>query len=162
MLNSSSNYDKYLSKKRQLTSFEKEGIYLSKSSKNINIINEDESDNNKNHKNDNNDKTDIYVFFNSKYDIPKNSKKEYTFKIQILTGCIPLTIGVCDKELVKINNFEYSNIKKTGNNEINLGIYIFNINKLIWNSNHPKECILIQNNIIKKSKNNIIECTIYL
>ena len=48
------------------------------------IINEDESDNNKNHKNDNNDKTDIYVFFNSKYDIPKNSKKEYTFKIQIL------------------------------------------------------------------------------
>ena len=36
---------------------------------------------------------------NSKYDIPKNSKKEY-IKIQI--------------ELVKINNFENSNIKKTG------------------------------------------------
>ena len=38
MLNSSSNYDKYLSKKRQLTSFEKEGIYLSKSSKNITVF----------------------------------------------------------------------------------------------------------------------------
>jgi len=45
-------------------------------------------------------------------DILYNSNKKYTFTIKLLSECLFLAIGVCDKEIIKNNNYEYDLINK--------------------------------------------------
>ena len=98
-----------------------------------------------------------FVFFNQKYDIPKISTKKYTFKIKLLTKCEWLAVGICDKKIVESNNFEYD-IKKFGKKK-NTGIYIINVNKLVWNCNNYKQCIKLNYKTLSK-KDTVIECTL--
>ena len=85
-------------------------------------------------------KKHYFVFFNQRYDIPKNSKKKYSFIVKLLTKCEWLDIGICDKKILELNNFEFD-IKN--NNKLKEGKYSINVNGLIWNSNKIKDCIKI-------------------
>jgi hypothetical protein len=101
-------------------------------------------------------KKHYFVFFNQRYDIPKNSDKKYSFIVKLLTKCDWLDIGICDKKILELNNFEFD-IKN--NNKLNEGKYFININGLLWNSNEIKECIKISKKYCNQDEVAII-CTV--
>ena len=98
-----------------------------------------------------------FVFFNPKYDIPRSGNKKYSFRVTLLEKSDWLGIGLCDKKIVEKNNYQYD-IKNNGKKR-NLGVYIININKLIWNCNNIKQCIKLDYKSLNK-KGTIIECTL--
>jgi hypothetical protein len=98
-----------------------------------------------------------FVFYNQKYNIPKYENKRYEFEIKLLDKCDWLAFGVCDKNIVEKNNFEFD-IKKSGKKK-NTGVYIMNTNQIIWNCNNMKQCIKLKYKSLNK-KNSTIKCTL--
>lgn len=80
----------------------------------------------------------IFVFFNRKYDIPENSSKKYSFFIKLLTNCDFIEMGICDKKIIEMNNFEF--YSKRNNIKGNRGVYSISSNQTLWNCNNNKDC----------------------
>ena len=102
-------------------------------------------------------KRHYFVFYNSKYDIPRTSTNKYTFNIKLLRKIDWLGIGFCDKKMIEKNNYDYD-IKKNSKRK-NIGIYLINTNKVVWNSNNIKQCIRLDYKRLNK-KNTNIKCTL--
>ena len=98
-----------------------------------------------------------FIFFNKKYDIPLDSPKKYSFTIKILTKCLWIAMGICDKEIIEMNNYQFDH-PKHNNNINNSGMYYINTNQMIWNCNNNKECRKINYKSLSKNNTNII-CT---
>ena len=86
-----------------------------------------------------------YVFFNKKYDIPKNSSYTYSFAIKLLMPCQWLAIGICDKKIIEENNFQFDSYKQSKG-----GIYCINVNQIIWNCNNNNECFKLKCNSLTR------------
>ena len=99
-----------------------------------------------------------YIFFEPKYDVPKVSTKKFSFKIKLLTKLDFLAVGYCDKKIVEKNNFEFDT-KKYGKKK-NLGIYIANVNRMVWNSNNSSQCYRLSHKHLYK-KDTTIQCTLF-
>ena len=55
-----------------------------------------------------NGKFHLYIFFNKKYDIPLNDFKNiYSFSVEFLSYCDWLGIGLCNKNIIKQNNYKF-------------------------------------------------------
>ena len=96
-----------------------------------------------------------FIFFNKKYDIPKNGQKKYSFTVKLLTKCDFLTIGICDKKIIEQNNYEYD-LQNKINMKINTGMYSINVNKVLWNCNNNKQCIKITTKSLFKPETTIM------
>ena len=96
-----------------------------------------------------------FVFYNKKYDIPKTSNNKFSFRIKLLQNIDFLGIGICDKKSLEKNDYEYD-IKKT-NKKRNIGLYIININQLVWNSNNMCQCTKLNYKKLSK-KDTFIDC----
>ena len=104
------------------------------------------------------DKTRHYfVFYNSKYDIPRTGTNKYTFKVKLLQKTDWLGVGFCDKKMIEKNNYDYD-IKKNSKRK-NIGIYLINTNQVVWNSNNIKQCIRLDYKRLNKKDTNI-KCTL--
>ena len=88
-------------------------------------------------------KKHYFIFFNKKYDIPKDSTKKYSFTFKLLTNCDSIEMGICDKEIIEMNNLEYD-FKE--NNKNRRGVYSISSNQMLWNSNNNKDCIKLKYN----------------
>ena len=80
-----------------------------------------------------------FVFFNRKFDIPENGSKKYSFTFKLLKNCDFVEMGICDKKIIEMNNFEFDS--KRNNIKGNRGVYSITSNQRMWNSNNDKECI---------------------
>ena len=102
-----------------------------------------------------------FVFFNKKYDIPKDSPYLYSFAVKLLTPCKWLAIGICDKKIVEENNFQFDSYKKI-NGKRNLGIYCINVNQVIYNCNAGNQFIKMKydSSISLTSKGATISCSV--
>lgn len=76
-----------------------------------------------------------FIFFNQKYDIPKNSLNKYSFTIKLLTYCEFLAIGICDKKIVERNGYIFDKCSRNKG-----GLYYFNVKSVVWNCNKVNEC----------------------
>jgi hypothetical protein len=98
-----------------------------------------------------------YVFFNKKYDIPKNSSYTYSFAIKLLMPCKWLAIGICDKKIIEENNFQFDSYKQSKG-----GIYCINVNQVIYNCNAGNQFIKMKydSSISLTSKGATISCSV--
>ena len=97
-----------------------------------------------------------YIFFNKRYDIPKDSSKKYSFTIKILTNCPWIAMGICDKKIVEMNNYQFDSPNHNKNNKT--GIYYFSTNQFLYNCNNNKEIRKFNYKSLSKNNTNII-CT---
>ena len=85
-------------------------------------------------------KKHYYVFFDEKFDIPRQGEGEYKIRFKLLSDINWLGFGLCDRKIVELNKYEFdpSNIKneKRKNN----GTYYVNTNKMAWNCNNNHQC----------------------
>lgn len=85
-------------------------------------------------------KKHYYVFFDEKFDIPRQGGGKYKIRFKLLSDINWLGFGLCDKKILEINKYEFdpSNIKneKRKNN----GTYYLNTNKMAWNCNNSHQC----------------------
>ena len=105
-----------------------------------------------------NGKKHHFIFFNKKYDIPKDSPQKYSFTVNLLKSCNWLEIGICDKKIIEENNYQYD-LEKNNNGVRNRGIYSINVNQVIWNCNDNKQCIKIKCEPLSKIGSTIM-CTV--
>jgi len=85
----------------------------------------------------------IFVFFNKKYEIPKNSEKTYIIKFKLLSNVKSLYIGLCDRKLLEENKYEFvphNKSKEKNSKKTNNGLYYLNTNKVAWNCNNTSQC----------------------
>lgn len=84
-----------------------------------------------------------YVFFDKKYDIPRNSEKQHIIRFKLLSNTKWLAMGLCDRKLVQENNYEFlpdNNKKEKSIKKCNNGTYSFSTNKMAWNCNNSRQC----------------------
>ena len=101
----------------------------------------------------------LYVFGSEKYNIKKYATGTYKIKIKLNDEIQWLAFGICDKQKVKENNYEFAP-KKTDKNRRNNGTYILSVNSMVWNANNNSECrkIKLPPPIILGKKGNEILC----
>ena len=101
-------------------------------------------------------KKQYYVFFNQKFDIPKISPKKYIIEFKLLKDTQWLGLGLCDKKVVKYNNYEFFPSKTRDGKRPNIGTYFISTNKMAWNCNNKNQSKIFIQAINKKDT--IIEC----
>ena len=101
-------------------------------------------------------KKQYYVFFNKKFDIPKISPKKYIIEFKLLKDTQWLGVGLCDKKVVKYNNYEFFPSKARDGKRPNIGTYFISTNKMAWNCNNKNQSKIFIQAINKKDT--IIEC----
>ena len=85
----------------------------------------------------------IFVFFDKKYEIPRNSEKKYIIKFKLLSNVKSLYMGICDRKLLENNNYEFdphNKAKEKNGKKTNNGLYYLNTNKMAWNCNNTSQC----------------------
>ena len=87
-----------------------------------------------------NNKIHNYIFASEKYDIKKDSFKQFRIFIKLNNSVHWLAFGICDKKIVKENNFNFLPSRKNNEKERNNGCYILSMSSMIWNSNNSMEC----------------------
>lgn len=101
-------------------------------------------------------KKQYYIFFNRKFDIPKTSPKQYIIEFKLLKDTHWLGLGLCDKKVVKNNNYEFFPSKTKDGKRPNIGTYFISTNKKAWNCNNKNQSKVFLQTIHKKDT--IIEC----
>jgi len=94
-----------------------------------------------------------FIFFNKRYDIPKDSPQKYSFTVKLLKSCNWMVIGIGDKKIIEENNYQFDQKKN------NSGMYYINVNQVIWNCNSIKQCIIIKCEPLSRSGTTIM-CTV--
>ena len=97
-----------------------------------------------------------FIFFNKRYDIPKDSSKKYSFTIKILINCPWIAMGICDKKIIEMNNYQFDS--PNHNKNIKSGMYYFTTNQCLYNCNNNKETRKFNYKSLCKNNINII-CT---
>ena len=101
-------------------------------------------------------KKHYYVFFKEEFNIGKNQKGLFKIFFKILKDVDWLGFGICDKTIVKENNYIFDDEKMKNN-----GTYLLSVNSVSWNANNSSQ---FKNKIIKidssklQKAGTIIEC----
>ena len=88
-------------------------------------------------------KKHYYVFFDKKYDIPRNIDKKFIFTFKLLSNTKWLAMGLCDRKVVEDNKYEFSpenNKNDKSTKKSNNGTYYLSTNKVAWNCNNIRQC----------------------
>ena len=80
-----------------------------------------------------------FVFFNEKFNIPKNKDETYKINFKLLEETKWLGFGICDKKIVEENNYQFIPKKIKNTDEKDNGCFIFSVNGMIWNTNNKDQ-----------------------
>ena len=89
-------------------------------------------------------KKHYYVFFDEKFDIPRQGEGEYKIRFKLLSDINWLGFGLCDRKIVELNKYEFDPSNTKNEKRKNNGTYYINTNKMAWNCNNNRQCISLK------------------